>query len=75
MQKQSLPPAKADHLPAASGGSAHVPLKSYSVKITLANGQRIAYRALAGSSVAALQAALDAHGITRIVIHSTGRMK
>ncbi len=54
--------------PALTGG-ARAPLKTYAVRVTLPDGQRIAYRALAGSSIAALQAALETHGISRIVIH------
>ena len=54
--------------PALTGG-ARAPLKAYAVRVTLANGQRIDYHTLAGCSVAALQAALEAHGINRIVVH------
>ena len=55
--------------PAVTGG-ARSPLKAYAVRVTLANGQRIDYHTLAGCSVAALQAALEAHGINRIAIQA-----
>jgi hypothetical protein len=54
--------------PAIAGGAPRALLKTYAVKVTLANGQRLEYRALAACSVSALQDALEAHGINRIVI-------
>lgn len=59
--------------PALAGGACSAPLKAYAVRVTLPTGQRLEYRALAGCSLAALQTALETHGITRIVIHPTPR--
>lgn len=54
--------------PAFIGGARVAPLKEFSVRVTLPTGQRINYTALAGNSIAALESALEMHGITRIVV-------
>lgn len=54
--------------PAFIGGARTAPLKEFSVRVTLPTGQRINYTALAGNSIAALESALEMHGITRIVV-------
>lgn len=55
--------------PALASGARHAaPLKSFTVRVTLPTGQRIKYTALAGNSIAALEAALETHGVTRIVV-------
>ena len=54
--------------PAFIGGARVAPLKEFTVRITLPTGQRMAYTALAGNSIAALETALETHGICRIVV-------
>lgn len=43
-------------------------LQEFKVRVTLPTGQRLEYRALAANSLAALESALETHGITRIFI-------
>lgn len=54
--------------PAFNGGARPAPLKEFSVRVTLPSGQRLSYTALAGNSIAALESALEMHGVTRIVV-------
>lgn len=55
--------------PAYHGGaSARAPLQEFSVRVTLENGERREYSALASNSLAALETALDRHGICKIAV-------
>lgn len=44
------------------------PLPEFSVRVTLPDGRRINYTALAGNSIAALETALEIHGVCRIAV-------
>lgn len=55
--------------PAHQGGApARAPLQEFAVRVTLETGVRREYSALAVSSLAALEAALDQHGICKIAV-------
>lgn len=51
-----------------AGGRSSAPLREFNVRVTLPTGQRLKYTALAGNSIAALESALEMHGVTRIVV-------
>ena len=57
----------------ASGAPA--PLKAYTVRITWPDGVNLDYQAIADSSAGALLAALETHGIARIMVSPTPRRK
>lgn len=56
-------------------GGLHIarPLPEFSVRVALPTGQRLAYRTLAANSIAALENALELHGVCRIVVSPTLR--
>ena len=53
--------------PALASG-ARAPLKAYTVRITWPDGVQLDYQAVADSSAGALLAALEMHGIARIMV-------
>lgn len=44
------------------------PLQEFAVRVTLPTGQRLKYRALATNAIAALESALETHGVCRIFV-------
>lgn len=54
--------------PAHHGGAHPAPLLEFSVRVTLDNGERREYSALASNSLAALETAMATYGICKISV-------
>lgn len=62
-------PAPAHH----GGAPARAPLQEFSVRVTLENGDRREYSALASNSLAALENALAANGLCKVDVAPKNR--